>query len=187
MDSTTITNNVLDVEDIRRGLDKLPQELYDQIYIATFTAPTGTYCPILPRHTAYFQGNRYERFRANVNRNDLKLLHISRESRDIFARSYYGPGSTFLFPMLSISDISIHGTLNDAFIEWLEMLPSEHRGMLPRVLLWSYFEGFVRGFQLVSIIRSYLLRHGVDPANVMRVSIAEGEKIYDHEYPQQEL
>ncbi|PPJ60191.1 hypothetical protein CBER1_10119 [Cercospora berteroae] len=89
---------------LRELIDRLPQELYDQIYDLTFTAEskiriynygrgyTHTLAPLTVATKHHSQ-----RIVA-VNESIPHLLHVDRTSRQKFAESYYGnPNSIFLF------------------------------------------------------------------------------------------
>lgn len=98
----------LSVEDIRRGLKSLPQELYDEIYRFTFTKPSG---PLDLRNAAKV-------------RSDLKLLHISSEIRELYASAYYSRRVIFRVD---------NKTGGNRFRLWLKSLPSKHRALLPEL------------------------------------------------------
>lgn len=113
----------LTIEELHSALDTLPQEIYDQIYEAVFTASPGnrdltkyTDMPVL----SYLQ--------------DFKLLHISRETRALYAKSYYGNQSCFRIKSHSYNgvDFSHHTTRVHS---WLKLLPEAHRALLHEVVM----------------------------------------------------
>lgn len=101
----------LDSEQLRHGLESLPQELYDQIYNAVFTARPGV------RQIDGLLG---------TFRRDMKFLHVSSATRALYAKTYYGQGATF----------EVHGRFawaQDELQQWLYLLPPDHRALLQRV------------------------------------------------------
>ncbi|CZT24145.1 uncharacterized protein RCC_09862 [Ramularia collo-cygni] len=109
-----------DVDSIRRGLATIPQEIYDQIYTAVFTAPRGIRdmsSPCDKPATA-----------ASV-KSDYQLLHVSRSTRALYASTYYT--SEFLFPF-RIRDPGIFG-ISKAMIFWAQLLPKEHQLLINKI------------------------------------------------------
>lgn len=111
----------LTTEELRSALESLPQELYDKIYVATFTARSG--------------GRVMNEPDKRVRMLHYKLLHISRASRELYARTYYGNGSTFGFfgeKYPGRPDI-LYDT--SAVAAWLKMLPEAHRALIHEVTM----------------------------------------------------
>lgn len=119
----------LTTDELRIALESLPQELYDQVYVATFTAPPG-----VRDLTKYHTGTRF----AAIN-----LLHVSRDSRKLFAATYYGNGNSFSFRGLKFSPYADYGhefAINEARI-WLKSVPEAHRALIHEVVLTRALKG----------------------------------------------
>lgn len=102
MASSGATLHARPQRDLAQLLLTLPQELFDRIYIETFTAE---------RQTVKIRRGRYT---------PPKLLSISRDSRTLFASSYYA-NTLFRF-----------GEFRTCCI-WLETREAAHRGMLTKI------------------------------------------------------
>lgn len=104
---TTMAEPSFSPDDLRRGLETLPQELYDMIYFATFAAPP--------------------KFRDLLDivevRHNLKLLQISSTTRKLYAEGYYGHNAPF----------KIYGDIPIEVKDWLRSLPEPHRALLHRI------------------------------------------------------
>lgn len=92
----------LSTDEIYAGLSNLPQELYDEIYKLTFTAPRGDIPNLIIR---------------NLNNPSLltsmNLLHISQSTRAQYGASFY--------------NAEIHYSATTAkFIQFVALLPREH-------------------------------------------------------------
>lgn len=105
-----------EVDKLRAGLETLPQELYDMIYNAVFTAAPGF------RNLSKHHKKTYRR--------DFNLLHVSHHSRALFASSYYGNQSRFHFVHWMHYS---HDTVRPH--SWLAMLPGAHRALVFEVCL----------------------------------------------------
>jgi hypothetical protein len=123
----------LSVEAIKRGLKKLPQELYNEVYIFVFTAPRGPIDltnrsnPVI--HTA------------------LKFLSISSDSRAIYAASYYSREFTLRenWFMHSITPV----------IEWVDSVPQAYRHVFTKLtLIRNNNNGLSSNEYLASIVGS---------------------------------
>lgn len=99
-----------DIDGLRDLLAQLPQELYDQIFNGIFTATPAT-------------RNLYTGEGISSN-----LLQVDRASRDVYAKSYYGPGNTFFFgpedPFTSYTMLS-----------WTYTLSATHLNMVDHISL----------------------------------------------------
>lgn len=108
------------IEELRSTLETLPQEIYDQIFEAVFTAPPGTRdLTGGSNHNAYLQ--------------DFNLLRISRETRALYAKSYYGNQSCFYFKNHNSYMGWVHSTFRVR--SWLKLLPEAHRALLQEVVM----------------------------------------------------
>lgn len=103
---------ILSVDDIRRGLEYLPQELYDEIYnfTFTFTDPSG---PLDLRDIAKVRA-------------DLKLLRVSSATRELYASKCYN--RSVIIEVKNPS--SYHGAR-----KWLKSLPRKHLALLQTINL----------------------------------------------------
>lgn len=112
-----------DPERLRAALEGLPQELYDQIYIATFTAHSRI------RNLSSLKRATYCK--------DFGLLQVSHASRVLFAATYYGNLSRFRFDSTPCPAHLPPGwwPTSSRAISWLKMLPEAHRTMLYEVIL----------------------------------------------------
>lgn len=105
-----------DADAIRSGLESLPQDLYDQSYAAVFTATPGVRTII-----------------TNLDgkiRNPFKLLHTSRHTRALYAKSYFGTGSQF---RIAKAGTSRRRDLKQ--LRWLKDLTGEHRTLPEKILV----------------------------------------------------
>ncbi|GIZ48081.1 hypothetical protein CKM354_001115600 [Cercospora kikuchii] len=88
---------------LRKGLLNLPQELYDRIYDLTFTAATKIriYRPGHGDLVRQVLAELYEKSPSDIVVFDERLphlFHVSRASRELFAKSYFGgDGAVFVF------------------------------------------------------------------------------------------
>lgn len=103
-----------DADELRLGLESLPQELYDQIYNAVFTAPPG-------------ERNLSKRNKCNNIAEGLKLLQISHATREKYAASYFGDGGEFL-----IEDCWVGASM---FVAWLRSIAAAHRALLWKIII----------------------------------------------------
>lgn len=152
------------VDDLRRGLESLPQELYDQILKATFTAD------LEPRDLRNLEAMRQ----------NLKFLHISSSTRALYATTYYGSGAVFEFAQ-------DHGAPR-ALKLWLRSLPVSHRDLLGQVHIvwdgsaiarWITVLGYERDefcLDLAQSIKSCL--PDVSPAVAAKVFLRADGKLY---------
>lgn len=118
IDSTSLSS-----QELCRGLESLPQELYDIIYKEVFTAPPGV------------RYNKYIASRTSLNwhqisapQRHLKFFQVSRASRELYAKTYYGPGAIFRIDScraFGVDDVRI----------WLDSIPKGHLVYLHRVVL----------------------------------------------------
>lgn len=189
MDSTiaVYSKSVLGVDSIRRGLESLPQEIYDQIYKTVFTAPTGTYCPIRRNgadsdraraHLATITGEDY-------NRNDLKLFHIDHASRELYAKTYYGEGSTFMFS-IKVYYPNGNSFINTPHKSWFHSIIRGHPKVLPKIIVapQSTVEWADNPIENNWLMRAYLLEEsGFGLANVAKVFFWHEGKSYGSEAP----
>lgn len=119
METVTVAMNGLtldlDADSIRRALESLPQEIYDQIYVAVFTAPAGIRKINLDMST-------------ETMKQASSLLQVSSASRSIFAKSYYG-----------CSDIIVQGYKSSQHLQrWIKSLSKADHTLLQRVVVLSY-------------------------------------------------
>ncbi|KAF2166093.1 hypothetical protein M409DRAFT_23820 [Zasmidium cellare ATCC 36951] len=108
--------------------DKLPQELFDRIYDFTFTAEPGV--RYLDRfnpyhHPMYIPRPLFQKL------DSINLLHVDRASRKQFAESFYG-GDGAVFVMTGHAQRPAWW-IKPACIEWLSILPSQHRALIKDV------------------------------------------------------
>ncbi|CZT15458.1 uncharacterized protein RCC_01314 [Ramularia collo-cygni] len=108
-----ITNIKDECEVMRERLEDLPQELYDQIYKTVFTAPPGV------------------RNMHNGDGVNTRLLQISRASRALYAKSYYGAGADFVFT----SEMYLY---HSTMLSWIQVLPAEHLEYIERITMISF-------------------------------------------------
>ncbi|GIZ41107.1 hypothetical protein CKM354_000442300 [Cercospora kikuchii] len=82
---------------LRDHLERLPQELYDNIYDLTFAAASKL-CIYAPRNILdlWNVGNRYPKRIISINEKLPHLLHVDRRSRAKFAQSFFGNDTSFL-------------------------------------------------------------------------------------------
>lgn len=122
------------IEEIRTGLATLPQELYDQIYTNVFRAPSGQV--------------------RNINSRDLdlalKLLQISRDSRVLYARSFYDAEFEY--------EIDI-----DRFIYWLRMVHRSDRDLMRKITKGGDHLDLMRRFKEMMWAGNPDLRHALPP------------------------
>lgn len=109
----------LNSQELRRGLESLPQELWSEIYKIVFTAPHDALCiseslsnkPIIPSSL----------------RSGMNLLHVSTASRALYAKTFYGRDAVLSAQYVT----STTALLRD----WLVMLPKAHRTLLGKIVL----------------------------------------------------
>lgn len=97
-----------DFDSLRERLEQLPAELYDMVYVAVFTASPGV------------------RNMTNGDGVAIKLLQISHNSRALYAQSYYGPGTDFVF-----TDDTAGCCLT--MLSWAQTLPTAHLSLVDRI------------------------------------------------------
>lgn len=173
---------ILDADTIRRELESLPQEIYDQIYKEVFTAPAGKYCVIRKNQTQEDRAHLIGIAGEDYVPNDLKLLHISRPSRELYAKTYYGKGSEFLFSIPRFASYNYHWT-NTRYQSWLMMLPRAHYELVPKIIMvpktvatkaWN-------PVQNIWTVRKHLLQDGHGLENTANVFLWTDGKVYGRE------
>ncbi|CAK3924817.1 Hypothetical predicted protein [Lecanosticta acicola] len=106
------------VPTLRERLEKLPQELYNEIYNWTFTANT--------RNRDIDRG-RQETFIAPDSGTLLQVDHLSRQQ---FAASYYGGEHVVFVAHDSNANVG-------SWRRWLQTVPAEHRHMIRELrIIW---------------------------------------------------
>ncbi|CZT19487.1 uncharacterized protein RCC_05338 [Ramularia collo-cygni] len=98
------TAKSLTADQLRAGLETLPQELFDSIGEYTFTAQPGT------RSISTKSGRA-------THRAHLKLLQVDSATRNLYAQSYYGQGA-------------IIRLMTDDNVSWLNSLSAGHAALL---------------------------------------------------------
>lgn len=102
------------IEDLRARLEDLPQEIFDMIHTEVFTAAPGLR-EIMGLHDI----NGRKKHRAA-----LKMMHVSQKTRQLYWKTYYGPGAHFIFPFPAISSPFDYG-----FWIWNSSLPGQDPGL----------------------------------------------------------
>lgn len=124
----------LTIEAIRTGLATLPQELYDQIYTDVFTAPSGQV--------------------RNINSRDLdlalKLLQISRNSRVLYAKSFYDAEFEYETDMYR-------------FIDWLRTVHRSDRDLMRKITKGGHHLDLMRRVKEMKWGRHPGPRHALPP------------------------
>lgn len=111
-------DTVLSSGEIRRGLESLPQALYDMVYEHVFTAPPGDRFITDPKLRMQDEG------RAGLDvRKATRLLHVSTASRNLYATTFYGPNAVLKVHTRKIG-------ANIMVRNWLQSIPEEHRHRL---------------------------------------------------------
>lgn len=123
----------LSLDNLRRSMNTLPQELWDSIYDHVFTAPPGV--RILQRTAfAYSKHLLLDGPVTHVS-DHLHLLHVSNHSRELYARTYYAARFVTLF----IGSFSRKGcrrySYSDRLARWLESIPEAHRSLIREIII----------------------------------------------------
>lgn len=103
--------------ELRRGLESLPQELYDQIYKDVFTASPKV------RHV----GTITTFGRIKFATEDLNPLHISQATRSLYAKTFYGHDAGF--------EVHLRKTWSEDVLKWLSILPHSHIRLLRKFVI----------------------------------------------------
>lgn len=172
-----MSEHAFDVETLRHGLVSLPQEVWDSIYNAVFTAPFGIYYPA--KSKASKPDLDALKIKGTYHRNDLGLLHIDRASRELYAESYYGQGNTFVF----VTRIDGPGVKHTGGFcsEWFEMLPIAHRKYLPKVILVRPMPNDMNPILDAWEARTTMLMEGYEIHNVANVYVSRDGTLYGRE------
>lgn len=180
MDSVTasMASLNLDVDTIRTAIVSLPQELYDKVYVATFTAPAGSRYPIRTRYGRLRDSEHPPENNHLVTQHDKKLMQISHESREIYARTYYGKGNDFRF--FTMNKRYRNST---EYVDWLKMVSEKHCTFLPTIVVAEYHEDLDSDLDLrdkLYVLQQGLLlhRYGFKEENVANVFMRDGEDVY---------
>ncbi|CZT24143.1 uncharacterized protein RCC_09860 [Ramularia collo-cygni] len=122
----------LDATGLRAGLQKLPQEIFDQIYTLTFTAPPGIRDLANPSETR----GRYpsDTIPQDVAPTSIdfgtNLLHVSRASRAKYASTYYGLGDfRFDYPIHQWHRRCVDET-GERILVWTRLVPVEFEHLI---------------------------------------------------------
>ncbi|CZT24144.1 uncharacterized protein RCC_09861 [Ramularia collo-cygni] len=129
-----------EVEALRHGLAKIPQELYDEIYNLVFTAPPGIRdlsadsLAIGGQQSAAPSTRKYRAALSTTN-----LLQVSRSTRELYASTYYGEGE-FLFSHKK-PDMFSHTNSDNRICEknmrrmvaWAISLPEKHQRLVKKI------------------------------------------------------
>lgn len=89
---------------ICKGLSTLPQELYDQIHKAVFTA----------------SANKIRNLNSPALDTSLKLMHLSHGTRELYATTFYS------------ADFEYEATVM-SFMQWLTVVPTAHRNRIKKL------------------------------------------------------
>lgn len=125
------TDFELDSDALRKGMESLPQEICNLIYDEVFTAPRGVrkvfgtleITPKILLHGATIHTHVKEH---------LHLLHVSRASRELFAKTFYD--ARFIVHHI----IESPRPQNLApFISWLKVLPAAHRDLIREIISYE--------------------------------------------------
>lgn len=116
------TRRTTEIDRLCRGMQSLPQELYDIIWNDVFTAPAGfRYIVDTGARTGYYQ---LDRIKGLDVRRSLHLLHVCSTSREFYAQSYYGPDAIF-----EVHGCELFGDVK-LLQTWLKSLSGSHRARL---------------------------------------------------------
>ncbi|KAF7193282.1 hypothetical protein HII31_05376 [Pseudocercospora fuligena] len=128
-DLITTSSKEMSPEQLRSGLESLPQEIYDEIYDLTFTAEAGVrdLGAVVRRYGEdedEFFCTRTLTPKLFFGRDSSKLLRVDQRSRAKFAASYYGgPNTIFL------------ARNPHAAATWLSSVDPKHRDLVSRMHL----------------------------------------------------
>lgn len=113
-------NTNLDISSLRRGLESLPQELWAEIYNMVFTEPPGV------RDISFrlANGRDFPSPQKKAHLLALKLLQVSRSSRQQYAATYY-----------DAHFISESRFLWETLPSWFQFIPEAHRDLLQQVTM----------------------------------------------------
>lgn len=119
---------LLTSKQLRYGLESLPQELYNEIYTAVFTAAPGIRLinATNDRKTG-FSIEDLELSFSHLPRGGFQLLHVSAATRALYATTFYGCDAVF--------EISATRGLAILAIISLSKLPLAHRNRLRKVIV----------------------------------------------------
>lgn len=116
------TRRTTEIDGLCRGMQSLPQELYDIIWKEVFTVPAGL--RFIVDTGAYTEYYGPDRIKGLDVRRSLHLLHVCSTSREVYAQSYYGPDAIFeVYGCEVSSDVKV-------LRNWLGLLTGSHRARL---------------------------------------------------------
>lgn len=121
-----------EADELQVRLDSLPQELYDQIFDAVFTAAPGE--RILSK-----------RNKCSIIAEGLKLLRISRATREKYATTYFGHGAEFVLERCAVQQW-VHEN-------WYKSLAPAHMSLLQKVTVVCGCPTNMTSDQFVAFVR----------------------------------
>lgn len=113
----------------------------------------------------------------NLSAEDRKLMGSSRATRSLYAESYYGDSTQFVFYVHELwLDQPPHV---EPYYRWLQLLPDAHRAMAPEIILLMKYViyGSSDPDELTGWLRDHVSKSGMDAANVANLFVeSESEK-----------